>query len=537
MTTPRSRGADLRAALLAGVLTLFVFSPVLRHGFIESWDDAEAITENPDYNPPRLSNLLHYWVPPPKREFYVPVTYTLWGLLAMGARGVAADGRATFNPVWFHAANLLAHAIGAALVFLILRRLVRGRWAAWVGAMLFAVHPIQVEAVAWAASMYTPLSGMFALFATWQYLRFSDARQDGTRFAWGHYALATIAFVLGMLTKPSIVAVPLIVAAIELGLRRRGLRQFALPLGAWVAVTVPIVLATRIALPGTSLPAPDGPQRAIVALDAVGFYLGKLVWPAGLVPDYGRSPQWVMAHPLAWLTCLAPIGLLVVCRLCWRRARWAGAAAAVFTIGLLPTLGLAPFDYQRYSTVADRYAYLAMLGPAIVLAVVLCKYAGRATFAGVLVLLSMLAGASVAQLRYWNDPWTLFARTLERNPASLAANNAFRYLLVLHGDESTRTCTLDAGQLIAVGDRLLNQHRPHTAVAAYRLAIRRGANDAATWDKLAQALVDIEDLAQAADACRQALRLNPRDREAQVRLDQVLDRLARLSTRPVSQPY
>lgn len=528
-TQSRFPGKDLAAALLAGVLTLVVFSPVLWHGFIDPWDDAEAITENADYNPPRLSHLLHYWVPPPKREFYVPLTYSLWGLLAMGARHTAADGKVVFNAAWFHAANLLAHAISAALVFLILKRLVGPRWAAWVGAMVFAVHPIQVEAVAWAASMYTPLSGMFALLAAWQYLRFSDARAERAPGAWGHYAVATIAFVLGMLTKPSIVAVPLIVAALEMGLRRRPLRQIALPLGAWVMIGIAIVQATRIALPGTSLPAPDGPQRVIVALDAIAFYLGKLAWPARLIPDYGRSPRWVMGHPLVWLAAVAPIGLLVVCRLWWKRARWPGTAAAVCALALLPTLGLVPFDYQRYSTVADRYAYLAMLAPGIAVAVLLCRFAGRTAFATAVVLLSALAAMSVAQLRYWKDPWTLFDRTLNVNPASLAANNAFRYLLVMHADDAPHPCTLSAAQLVEVGDRLLREHRPQTSAAAYRLAIQRGADDAPTWDKLALALIDIEDLSGAAGACRQALRRNCDDAEAQTRLNQLLDRLGSVS--------
>lgn len=526
----------MAAALLAVVLTLLVFSPVLGHRFIESWDDAEAITENADYNPPRFSNLLHYWVPPPKREFYVPVTYTLWGLLAMVVRHTTADGKVIFIPIWFHAANLVAHAISAVLVFLILRRLVQARWAAWMGAMIFAVHPIQVEAVAWAASMYTPLSGMFGLLAIWQYLHFSDARQERGGPAWRHYILATAGFVMGMLTKPSVAAVPLIVAPIEAGLRGRRLRQIVMPLGAWVAISVPIVQATRMALPGTSVPAPDGPQRVIVALDAIAFYLWKLAWPARLIPDYGRSPRWVMGHPLVWLTCLAPIGLLIVCRLWWQQARWAGAAAGVLALALLPTLGLVPFDYQRYSTVADRYAYLAMLAPGIAVAVLLCRRPARGAFAAAFVLASVLAAISIVQLRHWRDPWTLFDRTLEVNPSSLAANNAFRYLLVMHADEAVRTCTLSSGQLVEVGDRLLRQHRPQTSAAAYRLAIARGADDAATWRKLGAALVDIEDLSGAADACRQALRRNPNDPEAQARLNQVLDRLTRLNRAPATRP-
>src|SRR6202011_1917856 len=101
-----------------------------------------------DYNPPHLKNLVHYWTHmPDKGLFYVPITYTLWGLLAFVARGSAPPGL-PFNPAFFYAANLLSHVLSSVLVFLILRRLVSSKWPAWIGAALFALHPIQVEAVA-----------------------------------------------------------------------------------------------------------------------------------------------------------------------------------------------------------------------------------------------------------------------------------------------------------------------------------------------------------------------------------------------------
>src|SRR5205814_471550 len=83
------------------------------------------------------------------------------------------------------------------------------------------------------------------------------------------------------------------------------------------------------------------------------------------VPDYGRSPQWVLGQPEVYYTWAATAVLLAVPWHFRRSARWALASVLLFVVALLPTLGLVPFDYQRYSTVADRYLYLAMLGPAV----------------------------------------------------------------------------------------------------------------------------------------------------------------------------
>ena len=202
----RMQTPDVLLGVLLALIALAVFGRVLGHHFLECWDDGGSIVWNPAYNPPRPANLLNFWLHPPRQRFYVPITYTIWGLVALGARRPGVGGEwATFNPAPFHALNLVAHILSAVLVFVILRRLVRSRWPAWLGALLFALHPIQVESVAWAATMYTPLSGMLCLWAIWQYLLYSDAREAGHRGAAKHYILATIGFVLALLTKPAVV--------------------------------------------------------------------------------------------------------------------------------------------------------------------------------------------------------------------------------------------------------------------------------------------------------------------------------------------
>ena len=491
-------------ALLLALVTLLVFSPVLRNQFVPFWDDEDKVLGNPDYHPARLANLAHYWVPPPHQTFFVPVTYGVYGLLAMAAG---------FNPVVFHAANLVAHILSAVLVFVILKRLVRSARAAWLGAALFALHPLQVDPVAWIGTLYTPLSGMFALFAIWQYLLFAEGaappRSTGAadRFRWLHYALGTLAFVLALLAKPSTVVVPVMLLAIEHGLYRRRIRDLVVPLGIWAALCVPIVLINRLAYPGTTIYAPVPWQRVVVALDTIAFYLYKLVLPIRLVPDYGRSPRWVVGHPVVWLTCAVPIAVYIICRICRRRLPWLGVCAAIFVAGLIPVLGLTPFDFQIYSTPADRYVSLSLLGVATAAAFVLARYSGKLATSVAVLCLCLLALRSFDQTSMWHDQWRLFATTLEVNPDSRAAAAAFRYLFVDQKPEADATCTLSGPELVKVGDLLLRQRRSDLAVDAYELAISRSQGNAETYRKLATALSQNGQQHEADNAAREAARL------------------------------
>src|SRR4029079_5054686 len=137
------------------------------------------------------------------------VLWTVWGLLAFVARTRDATG-VHWDAFPYHLFNVAAHVAAAVMAFLVLRRLVRSNRAAFLGAALFAIHPIQVEAVAWVAGMKTPLSGFFALWSVWHYLRFSELRFEGApdnerarKRAGIHYAAAIVILVLAMITKPT----------------------------------------------------------------------------------------------------------------------------------------------------------------------------------------------------------------------------------------------------------------------------------------------------------------------------------------------
>src|SRR6185436_18142276 len=207
------------AVLIVVILTLAVFYPVFMHDFV-TWDDTHNVARNQDMLSPSWEKVEWYWTHQYK-DLYIPVTYTLWAGVATVARISTGDahGGVELNPEVFHAVNALLHVASAVVVFGILRRLIGNAWAALLGALVFALHPVQVEPVAWISGLKDVLSGLLALVAVLAYIHFAQNNK-----LWWH-ALATAAFVLAMLAKPSAVVVPFVVLIIEWLVLKRGLRE------------------------------------------------------------------------------------------------------------------------------------------------------------------------------------------------------------------------------------------------------------------------------------------------------------------------
>ena len=535
----------LTGALVVAV-TVLAYVRVVGHEFLD-WDDWTAIRQNPRLNPPTLSALKYYWTDfNPHEEFYVPVNYTAWWLVAQVAQVRDPAGTLSLSPAPFHALNLASHTLNALLVLVILRRLAPWEPASVVGALLFALHPVQAEPVAWASSMYSALSGTFSLLAVLEFMRFSDllrpkdetgqdpGPQTSNRLAraWTHYVLATLSFLLAMHTKPSVVTVPLIVAAIEFGLRGRGARGLILPIGAWLVLVAPAVLLARASQADAPVYHVPAYLRPVVALDALAFYLGKLVAPVGLSPDYGRSPHWLLTglRGQLYVTWIVPVALLIACAALWRRARWPLACAALFVAALLPSLGLMPFDYQRYSTVADRYLYLAMLAPAIAVAVVLSRHPCQGALVLAAVVVAILGVMSFRQTRHWSNTTTLFSHALSVNPRSLAAHSVFGYRYAQRGNDDLALGEYklaleanpgDARVLVLMGNLFARQGRLSDAEAAYTQALPRKPHDAALRVSLGVVLTRQQRFQEARTVLGEALDLAPNSPLVNARLGAV----------------
>ncbi|MBA3015893.1 MAG: tetratricopeptide repeat protein [Proteobacteria bacterium] len=408
----------------------------------------------------------------PYEGLYVPLTYSLWALLVkISALLPYADYPQ--NPHLFHGANIFVHGVNTVALTALLRRLLRDEWAALGGALLFALHPVQVESVAWVSSMKDLLMGFFSLLALWHFVLF--AQRDDSMNRSLRYALGLIFFGAALLAKPSAVVAPLLAAVIGFYVLRLRPKELVIMLAPWVVMALPVVLITKMAQPETqAIFIPPLWQRLVVAGDAVTFYAGKLVFPWTLVPDYGRTPQFVVAQGLSYLTGVLP--WLVVATVLWRsRSPWVLCGVALFVVAILPVSGILPFSYQAMSTVADRYLYLAMLGPAWLVGQLLLKFKGRRrTWWIFAVVLIVFVVRTLVQLPPWRDSMLFNTFVLKENPKSWTAATNLGVVTMDRGNIS---------EAIALYERAIALN-PGYVTAYYNLGVvraRMNENDLAAW--------------------------------------------------------
>jgi len=556
------------AAILVATITFAVFLPTVRYEFVR-WDDNFNIYENPELNPVTASGILQFWTRP-MAHYMHPLTYTMWAGEALIA-GRTADGR--LKPAVFHLGNVLLHTLCALLVFKLLCLMFQARQShsdprpvlrsqesracpgsrearptrgdgeggssilnpqlpAAAGALLFALHPVQVEPVAWVTGGRDVLSGAFSLLALLLFLRhlcpMRSKQPPGpghASYAW--LAASTVAFTLSITAKPTSVVLPLVAAALGLSvplnntaggwrarlLRLRGLLLWLIPALPWAVFTKYYQRDALIVF------VPPLWARPFIALDAVAFYLCKLVVPFPLGPEYGRSPAWLMQTNWLWTSWLVPVLLLVLLVLRRHGLSRYLIAAAVFLAGLLPVSGLIPFRYQGYSTVADRYLYLSMLGPALACACLLHARRARKSARRVLcAALVLLCVRTLCQMRIWRDDITLFTHALQVNARSYVAHHNLGESLEERGavgqaiEHLKRAIELRndfTPARVKLGTVLVGQGRLDEARKCFSAAIRLepGAVDAHV--NLGIAAASQGDLAGATNALADALAIDP----------------------------
>jgi hypothetical protein len=505
---PRPSRAERLISALLVLAVLVTFAPLFTCNFT-TWDDNQTVVQNPWLNPPALSHFPEFWnpAPPVYMDIYMPLTYTVWsGVAAMSYVPVADPETGAFlNPWVFHGANVLLHAGSALLAFAILKRLTRHPWAAAAGAALFALHPVQVEPVGWVSGMKDVLAGFLSLLAIWQYVSFAmpaaqtdddslitspviSASALGSRTRWFHYGAALFAFACAMLAKPSAVVLPLIVGMIDLALLRRSWRAWPRVLAAlvpWLALAIPIIVEGRLAQPPTPLGyVPPIGLRPLIATDALAYYLYKLALPIWLCIVYDHSPRAALAQGRPYFTWIAPLAVAVAALLWRKRFPWFLAAVGVYWLAVLPVLGLAPFDFQRLSTVADHYLYLAMLGPAMAAAFVVMRTRARPAVVISVVVLAAMAARSLAQTWTWRDSRTLYRHALAVNPHGWTPRESLAILEDGAGHPAEALRLLEQGDAADVptapgdraahhetlGDIMVHLHRYRDALREYEAA-------------------------------------------------------------------
>jgi len=416
------------ASAVLVLLTVAAYLPALQGGFI--WDDNAHLTENPCVVGPL--GLTVIWTGKAARICPLVLTtfwveHALWGL----------------KPLPYHLVNILMHAACGFVLWRVLRCLkVRG---AWLGAALWALHPVQVESVAWITELKNTQSGLFFLLAILSFAKSTAAAQvQDQRKSNIYYAFTLLCAALAMASKSSTVVLPVVLGLCAWWLEGRWRWRNTVKLA---PVLVMSVLTSSLSVWTQKLEGAAGPdwercwlERIAVAGKVVWFYLGKLAWPQPLIFIY---PRWETdaARMVSYLPALAVVVVLLVL---WRnRNGWgrpAFLAFAYFVVALAPVLGLLNHYFLRYSFVGDHFQYLASMG-ALALAgsviVTALRSLGRASqflsaaICGVL--LATLGVLTWERTPVFRDNEILWRDTLAKNPACWLAHNNLGVVLERQG--------------------------------------------------------------------------------------------------------
>ncbi|MCE5268752.1 MAG: tetratricopeptide repeat protein [Planctomycetaceae bacterium] len=470
---------SLAGATIIVIATFFIYAPALTGGFLLDDDllltDSSLIkasdglyrfwctTEPPDYWPLSNSSLWIEW--------------RLWGA----------------HPTGYHVTNVVLHIIASLLIWRILVKLsIPG---AFLAALLFAVHPVNVESIAWIAqrkdAMAVPfllLSALCFIHAEVAVTRSSKLRDPPAIDRW--YCLSLAAFVAAMLSKGSVAILPVLLLGIVWWLR---------PLTRWDALRLSPFFVVAAALTWVNMwfqtravdavtVAPNFLEHLLGAGAVIWFYLDKALLPIRLAFIY---PKWaIAAGDLIWWLPLA--AAVAVTAILWRyRKGWARSllfAWGLFCTALVPVMGFTRVGFMRYSLVADHYQHVAVISIVASVAAawtVLCRRtslpARRVANSVAIIAVAALAVLAHRQSDIYRDATTLYRATLERNPECSIAHYNLANVLDSNGERDDamvhyqRAVEIDPNHAEAhnnVGPLLVSRGRIDEAIAHYQQALK-----------------------------------------------------------------
>ncbi len=474
-------------------IALLLYGQTLSSDFL-NWDDNQYITQSTIVQQLSMQTLgrtltsIHFSDYLPLNTFLLALWHKLWGLWAPGYRIV----------------NLALHVLNATLVFGILAALLRRRWLAAIGAILFLVHPVQVETVAWISEHKALLSAALLLGAMRVLVR------GGPR-----WALLLLGF-LAMCAKAVAVVIPAIIFAFDLIVRRRTWRQSffnALPL----ALLAAAMTAFNLFAQSLQKTIAEWNEGALVQLWRVtslpGRYIATLIWPVDLSPLYRITfPLWPTAAYVAITAALLVVGISAI-----RRQKLVSFGIAWFFILWLPVANLVPMVIWF----ADRYLYLPLVGILLALLAPLRRIQDRRAIACILIVALAIATAlSIAthrQARHWRSNLELWSYAAPLAPimptASLYANallEADRYDEAIHWID--KAIERDPNMLlnhIIRGEILYRDKKPIAAAESFSRAVELSPEDSKLWYFLGKSWYLAGIIDRAIPALQASLDLNP----------------------------
>jgi protein O-mannosyl-transferase len=403
--------------------TILAYQPVWHAGFI--WDDDQYVTNDLLLMVP--DGLKRIWFSTDAPSQYFPLTYTVfrWEHMLWG-----------FNSTGYHWVNILLHAVNALLVWRLLKRL--NTPGAMLAAAVFALHPVQVESVAWITECKNVLMCFFFLLSLFCWVEFVEASASQR---WLYYCFALVLYALALFSKTTACTLPAALLLV-LWLKREPIRwnrlveiipflAMGLGMGLLTVWWERFHQGTQGKLFSLGLT-----ERILVASHAVWFYLGKMLWPVNLMFSY---PKWTInpTSPLAYGWLAAGVAL---CPVIYFVRRFVGrsveVAALLFVAILSPTLGFIMLSTFRFTYVADHYQYVASISlislaaAGITVTLRTRPYLKSAICGALLLTLGVLTWR---QCRMYADSETLWRTTIDRNHSSWMAQNNLGDVLLSNG--------------------------------------------------------------------------------------------------------
>ena len=492
---------------------LLAYEPVRHNGFV-NYDDNRYITENPIVTGGITWQSVNHAFTQPHFFMWHPLT-TLSHMLDYQLFGL--------NPLGHHLVSVAIHIVNALLLFLILRNVTGTIWASAFVAAVFALHPLQVESVAWAAERKTVLSGLFWLLTIAAYIHY--ARKPG----FGRYMLLLFIFGLCIMTKPVVVTLPFVLLLLDYWPLERIQRG---QIGRLITEKMPL-LAMSAALSVITIIAQKSGE-AVISLDIIPLdtrianvfvsyigYIHKTIWPSGLAV-YTPYRLVTLSNFLAVICEILFIVLtVVIVYYTGRRKKYAAVGWLWYVGTLVPMIGLIQSGGQ---TMANRYMYISMLGLLIIIA-----YAAKDFVASRLrmkivaailaaVLLSALVVLTRMQVRHWQNNITLYEYALKITQNNSVVENNYGIALFEAGRPDEAISHLNKALFITpnrpeteenLGIIYLKQKKADKAVACFRKVIDSNKTSAELYSSLGSALGMQKKYDEALNYFKQALELKP----------------------------
>ncbi|HZQ69937.1 MAG TPA: tetratricopeptide repeat protein [Terriglobales bacterium] len=529
--SPEKRNVVL--CLLLIVLTLALYNPVNQHPFV-NYDDPGYVTDNSHVRDGLSWNTITWAFTATEQANWHPLT---WISHAFDYQLFHS------NPAGHHFDSLLIHALSAVVLFLILVNGTGRVGASFFVAALFALHPINVESVAWIAERKNVLSTLLFFLAIGAYGWYA------AKPCWQRYMAIFVLFALGLMAKPMVITLPCVLLLLDYWpLGRIGKTST----GKLIVEKLPLfALSAGSALMTMSAQQAGGAMRSTVqfslgtrlanAIVAYATYLWKMIWPLRLAPMYPHPGESLAGWQIgvALLVLLSITGLVIL-----RRDRRYLAMGWCWFLGtLVPVIGLVQVGDQAS---ADRYAYIPLVGMFVMIAFGVADLADAKKFSFVsrliaaACILTALSFLTYRQLGYWSSSYDLWAHTLAITQNNFVAEDNMGGALLLLGkpDEAhehfvaaARINPRDPMSHSNLGAYLQEHNQLREAVQEYESTIQMTSDPAllaSTYANLGAAYRDLGDDAKARESYDQALRLNPNQFNAYLGLGRLLERQGKL---------